>query len=648
MSCLAPNLTQHIISLARTYAPENSFRFYFNVTVSSGIFAITTMPGPKMGPRPPDFDDDLVRRSPTFRKWEELLPGATLRYACREFSKGSGDDEERLMRRIMIARRNNVRDHQALKWARRMQSTNDKKTPKAAGPSSSSSQQQQQQQPRKNPKGANASRVEIKRESENSGGYNSNHSRSETEANLLRTSRLLPGEQGHSNRSRFETEAIISRTSHLLPGEQGPSPGRRSRRPTTLISDEAIKEEMDVDAVESTRSYKQWSSLPNGAQFLYNQKYIKGHEAHDWLLKKNIWRRMRYRRENKKMVEQMLSLEKGQTPSVVQQQQSRKRRHDATAVSNSATGSTATTNRLDGIMVDAAAPTMVVSTTSTLTTEAAAAAAAALGMTTPNETNRQEMVASTASEIVDHALLSTNTGVGAAATPTLNAATGETITISIGDLHQQQQQQQLLQAHHHQHHSQHHNQHHNDAAESAAAFAASIAMAGVGMSIGTDGDLVNSNHETAVADSAAVEAAVAAALAATDVKSNAYHNHLSHSSVNHHHESLMDANIVVHHGSNDPLAATSTTTADGRGLHSHSVHPPSAEALSPLPTEASVAGLGLALDAAAKLAAAAATTSASDEAVLAVTEAITASAQAGSVGVGGDGDEDDEKEALII
>lgn len=568
------------------------------------------MPGPKMGPRPRDFDEDLVRRSPTFRKWEELLPGGKLRYACREFIKGQGDDEERLMRRVMIARRNNVRDHHALKWARRMQSTKDTETTNASDPSSSSSLQQ----PRKDPKGADATRLETNNEIENSGGYNSNHSRS-------------------------ETEAIISRTSHLLPGEQGAPPGRRSRRPTTLISDEAIKEEMDVAAVESTRSYKQWSALQTGAQFLYNQKYIKGHEAHEWLLKKNIWRRMRYRRENKKMVEQMISLEKGQSPYVAQQQQSRKRRRDATTASS---GSTATS--LDRIMVDAAAPTMAVSTTSTITTEAAAA----LGMTIPNETNRQEMVASTASEIVDHALLSTNTGVGVSAPPTVNAITGDTITISIGDPHHQQQQQQQLQDQNspaHALHHQHHNQHHHDAAESAAAFAASIAMSGVGMSIGTDGDLVNSHHETAVAHSAAVEAAVAAALAATDVKSNAYHHHLSHSSVNHHHEGLMDANDVVHHGSNHPLAAT--TTAEGRGLHS--VQPPSAQASSttPLPTEESATGLGLALDAAAKLAASAATTSASDEAVLAVTNSITAST-VGKAGGGCDSDSDDEQEVLII
>lgn len=76
------------------------------------------MPGPKMGPRPPDFDEDVIRQSPTFIKWEQLDIGERLRYACRDFVKGHEDDEERLMRRIMIARRNNIRDHTVLKQAR--------------------------------------------------------------------------------------------------------------------------------------------------------------------------------------------------------------------------------------------------------------------------------------------------------------------------------------------------------------------------------------------------------------------------------------------------------------------------------------------------------------------------------------------------
>ena len=60
---------------------------------------------------------------------------------------------------------------------------------------------------------------------------------------------------------------------------------------------------MDVVAVEATRSYRKWQTLQDGEEFLYNQKYTKGKDGHDWLLRKNIWRRMRYRRENKKMVQ---------------------------------------------------------------------------------------------------------------------------------------------------------------------------------------------------------------------------------------------------------------------------------------------------------------------------------------------------------
>lgn len=58
-----------------------------------------------MGPRPPDFDEVVIRQSPTFVKWAGLEFGQKLRYACREFTKGQPEDEERLMRRIMIARR---------------------------------------------------------------------------------------------------------------------------------------------------------------------------------------------------------------------------------------------------------------------------------------------------------------------------------------------------------------------------------------------------------------------------------------------------------------------------------------------------------------------------------------------------------------
>ena len=501
------------------------------------------MPGPKMGPRPEDFDEELVRRSPTFRKWENLMPGSKLRYACREFVKGQGDDEERLMRRIMIARRNNVRDHQALKWARRMQAKEAKEDPSAT--------------PATNDDKATA---------------------------VMKTTAGKGMENGtvsyHLTSSRRETEAIISRTSHLLDGAQDPPSGRRSRRPTTLISDEAIMEEMDVDAVEATRSYKTWLSLPNGSEFLYNQKYIKGMDCHDWLLKKNIWRRMRYRRENKRMVEQMLQRERGQSPMIAQQHQSRKRRHNETATAS--TDANGSRSAIDRILVDS--PTMLVnSATSSVQPNAI-----------HSDTNPQEVVASTASEIVDHALLSTSAGV---VVPAPNIGNG--LSMSIGDSPEQQQLQ---------------DQHHHDVAESAAAFAASIALAGVG--IGTDGDL-NSHH--AEADSAAVEAAVAAALAATDAKSNSYHHHLSPSGLD---PDLLEHHVV--HGSNDPLeppdtADTPTASAEGE----------------------MVPGLGLALDAAAKLAAAAATLP-SDEAVLAATKAVTAMTK----GEKEDGNEDQDTTAV--
>lgn len=142
-----------------------------------------------------------------------LDAGQRLKYACREFIKGQGDDEERLMRRIMIARRNNIRDHETLKKAR----------------------------------------------------------------NLKR-----PGGGGN-----------------------GGSSGESEKRRKFCISEHLVEREMDVAAVEATRSYKKWMELPDGAEFSYNQCYTKGKEGHDWLLKKNIWRRMRYRRENKAMVDQI-------------------------------------------------------------------------------------------------------------------------------------------------------------------------------------------------------------------------------------------------------------------------------------------------------------------------------------------------------
>jgi hypothetical protein len=181
------------------------------------------MPGPKMGPRPKDFDENLVKQAPSFIRWQKLAPGQKLRYACRDFVKGHGDDEERLMRRIMIARRNNLRDHAILKRAR-----------------------------------------------------------------------AQTGPDGKPIKPK------------LPEGEEIPTPPPKKKRGNIYaMTDEEVMREMDTPAVEATRSYKVWLGLEDGQTFTYNQTYIKGKEGHDWLLKKNIWRRMRYRRENKKMVEKM-------------------------------------------------------------------------------------------------------------------------------------------------------------------------------------------------------------------------------------------------------------------------------------------------------------------------------------------------------
>jgi hypothetical protein len=202
------------------------------------------MPGPKMGPRPADFDEEVIRQSPTFLRWMQLETSQKLRYACREFVKDHGDDEERLMRRIMIARRNNIRDHETLKRARRQTKT----------PTSNSTST-----------GAAAAAAAA--------------AATKAAANIASAAAAAAAAAEESN--------------------------RRSRRPPSSFSDSQVEKEMDAPAVAATRSYRSWLGLPDGAEFVYNQKYIKGRDGHDWLLRKNIWRRMRYRRENKKMVERL-------------------------------------------------------------------------------------------------------------------------------------------------------------------------------------------------------------------------------------------------------------------------------------------------------------------------------------------------------
>lgn len=144
-----------------------------------------------MGPRPPDFDEEVIKASPTYAKWAALADGQKIKYACREFIKGRGNDEERLMRRIMIARRNNIKDHEVLKRARAQQ---------FVAPS------------------------------------------------------VPRGEMNSTTSAAAEPEPAATKP-------------QRVRRPASTFADSVIEREMDVDAVEKTRSYRTWSELKDGQEF---------------------------------------------------------------------------------------------------------------------------------------------------------------------------------------------------------------------------------------------------------------------------------------------------------------------------------------------------------------------------------------------
>jgi hypothetical protein len=242
------------------------------------------MPG-KLGPRPADFDEVKVRESPTFQNWMALQPGQVLRYACRDFVRGYQDDEEKLMRRIMIARRNNLKDHAMLKRAR---GNNDN----------------------------DASEEEVGAEGgllchRSAGGvYGSGNSNSGSDINELPP--LLPPSRRPKRQREQRRQPQANEEDD---NERSPSGGykkktKRNRAATTTQqrinrSDDDIIHEMDMEAVEATRSYRKWSALPNDATFVYNQTYTKGKDGDDWLLKKNIWRRMRYRRQNRDKVDEL-------------------------------------------------------------------------------------------------------------------------------------------------------------------------------------------------------------------------------------------------------------------------------------------------------------------------------------------------------
>jgi len=211
------------------------------------------MPGPKIGTRPPDFDEDGIRKSPTFLKWLELGEGEELKYACRSFVKGHRNDEERLMRRIMIARRNNVRDHEILKLAREVVV-------------------------KKHPEDATTSASFV--------------------ANVAAVAAAITANEDDP------PPLFVASSQNARKAAKPKQAKKRKERSSSASSNNTADDEMDEAAVIATRSYRTWMALADGKEFSYNQKYIKGREGHDFLLKKNIWRRMRYRRANKRMVQE--------------------------------------------------------------------------------------------------------------------------------------------------------------------------------------------------------------------------------------------------------------------------------------------------------------------------------------------------------
>ena len=231
------------------------------------------LPGPTMGPRPHDFDEEGVRKSPTFVKWSKLKAGEKLRYACRDFVKGFGDDEERLMRRIMIARRNNLKDHAVLKRARAVDAE------KRGAEDGIMAGDKSKAKTHDGDKRKKSSASEVDRKTD----------------------------EAEEDVSNIRQEVASASDTKSTASTNPPRTKRRRLQKLLEPSDEEIMMEMDLPAVEATRSYRKWITLYDGESFSYNQTYLKGRHGDDWLLKKNIWRRMRYRRENRKMVEELKS-----------------------------------------------------------------------------------------------------------------------------------------------------------------------------------------------------------------------------------------------------------------------------------------------------------------------------------------------------
>jgi hypothetical protein len=191
------------------------------------------MPGPKMGPRPPDFNEASLKQSPTYVKWCTLQDGEKLRYACREFIKGHEQDDERLLRRIMIARRNNIRDHETLKVARQRANVNILNTASGTMIPRSTSE-----------------KINMKSKAESEASTIS----VDAKVDQLVTNDLMDIDDA--------TETAKVATTATTTGST------RTRRPPHTFSDAQIEQEMDVAAVIKTRSYRSWLEVKDGGEFV--------------------------------------------------------------------------------------------------------------------------------------------------------------------------------------------------------------------------------------------------------------------------------------------------------------------------------------------------------------------------------------------
>lgn len=169
------------------------------------------------------------------------------------------------MRRIMIARRNNVKDHEVLKKARRRQHEKRKVT------------------------------------------VNNSRKKSSASMSLNSSPRVEDCNPTHipsldSNDCGVVVLADLSSFDESIEFFETKIEGNEPIATEIKIEDITIPADIDYEAVIATRSYRKWNSLPEGFEFTYNHRFIKGRAGHDDLLIKNIWRRMKYRRDNKDLV----------------------------------------------------------------------------------------------------------------------------------------------------------------------------------------------------------------------------------------------------------------------------------------------------------------------------------------------------------